>query len=136
MKWKKLTAPKIATIDDYIVEQTTELFLRLQRNAGFALQFMKILPPNYEVTVKENGIHCYSRIGMEDKQWDSFLFDVKFILGRLFLEAFHQQCHKHKEFTIFIRSDPNEKRCNRIKKFDTCPDTPKHMACHDCASWF
>lgn len=70
-----------------------------------------ILPKHYKCEPRENGVHCKSKIGIDDCDSEHFhyIFEaIKQKFGVRFMEVCHQTCTNHKEFTVYIKPEKNE----------------------------
>jgi hypothetical protein len=70
--------------------------------------FLKTLLPNhYTCESRDNGIHCYSPIGIDDndsEHWFYILEAIKQKFGDRFMEIFHQTCTNNLKFTVYLRN--------------------------------
>jgi hypothetical protein len=65
-----------------------------------------LLPDHYTCEPRDRGVHCYSSIGIDEndpEQWDFTVKAIKQKFGKRFMGIFHQTCHNHVKFTVFIR---------------------------------
>ncbi len=69
--------------------------------------YMKnLLPSHYTCEPRDNGVHCYSPIGIdeEDKeQWPYTLKAIKQKFGERFMEVYHQTYTNHIKFTVYLK---------------------------------
>lgn len=64
-----------------------------------------LLPDHYTCEPRINGVHCHSKIGIDENDPEHFDFIHKAIKQKYedrFMEIFHQTCTNHVKFTVFI----------------------------------
>lgn len=68
------------------------------------LEFMQsILPDHYACHTMGNGVHCKSRIGIEDSPRENMMNVIRQYFADRFLEVFCQVCTAHKSFTVYAK---------------------------------
>ncbi len=71
-------------------------------------EFMnRLLPDHYTCEERENGVHCYSDIGISEEGcnvWDTVMEEIREEFGDRFIEVFHQTCTNHVKFTVYLKS--------------------------------
>jgi hypothetical protein len=95
---------------DDIVKKNVELARKLNDRNGKILEavdFMrKILPMHYVLGPRENGVHCYSLIGIDEndpEHWDYIYKAMQQKFGDDLMEVYHNTCTNHLDFNVFIR---------------------------------
>ena len=104
--------------------------------------FMKrILPDHYTCEPRENGVHCYSKIGIQDTfpsgtggddHWDIIEAAIKQKFGERFQEIYFQVNSRLSKFTVYIK-ELNTKNSTCSKGFRlgyTCPFN--YSKCEGC----
>jgi hypothetical protein len=64
----------------------------------------KLLPSDYTVELRSNGLHCHSTKGIDENtaEWNEFVEKVKKEFPTQFMEIFHQTCTNHVKFTLYL----------------------------------
>jgi len=72
-------------------------------------KFMKsLLPDHYTCEPRNDGVHCYSNIGIDENDPEHFEYiflAIKQKFKKRFMEVYHQTCTDHKKFTVYIRPE-------------------------------
>lgn len=75
-------------------------------------EFMKsILPSHYTCEPRDNGVHCYSEIGIQkgkdaedDEHWEYIMKAIRQKFSDRFMEVYHKTCTNHVKFTVYIKN--------------------------------
>lgn len=64
-----------------------------------------LLPASYTVVAgsQSRSIHCTSPMGMSDECFKRTMDDLVDRFGERFSEVFHNVCHQHTDFLIYLR---------------------------------
>ena len=73
-----------------------------------ALFMKKVLPDSYTCEDRDNGVHCYSDIGITDdkgydEHWEYIYLAVQQEFGKRFMEVYFHTSTYHKRFTVFLK---------------------------------
>lgn len=68
----------------------------------------QILPDTYICEPRENGVHCYSNIGIPensgyDEHWGLIVKAMEQKYGERFIELFEQTSTNHMKFTVYLK---------------------------------
>ena len=77
-----------------------------------------ILPEHYTCEPREKGVHCYSKIGINDDHNFGDKYDpetdnhrelivqaIQQKFGERLMEIYHQVCTYHSKFTVYLRPE-------------------------------
>lgn len=69
-----------------------------------------LLPSHYICESRENGVHCYSNVGINDSEhWFYIMEAVKQKFKDRFMEVYHQTCTNHLKFTVYLKAEAIER---------------------------
>lgn len=70
-------------------------------------EYMRILlPDHYTCEPREDGVHCYSSIGIDEcdpEHWHFVFEAIKQKFGNKFISVYHQTCTNHMKFTVYLK---------------------------------